>query len=133
MKKSYKYIVLVIILLFIIYLGYSYLNISGSQIDGVEEISSTSSVTLTKRHFSDGKSTDYVLNNEQIEMLKDLIIETNFRKVLSSKVYSNDAEYYTIVVNDSEKGLIISFLGGEYISVAFQFNGKYLKIKNPEW
>lgn len=135
MKKMYKVFISVILLLFIGLLGYSYFNVSGGEIDGVNEIASTSLVTVTKRRMLGNELNEYVLNEEQMEKMKNLIIETNFRRVLSSQVFFNDSDCYEIIAKDSNQGLwlVINSLGGEYISVSHQFKGKHLKIKNINW
>ncbi len=134
MRKAYKFIIVIIILLTIGLLWYSYSNVYGSQIDGVVKISTSSTVTVTKRNIAGDISGEYVLNGQQIEKLKELIIKTNFRKAPSSVRYY-DKEHYEIVAKDSDQDLWLSMhsLGGEYISLANQFSGKHLKIKNPDW
>lgn len=133
MRKIYKILFGIIIFLIMGLIGYSYLNVFGIQIDGVNQITSKSLVTITKSTFPRDESEEYVLNSKQIERLKELITETKFTRVIGSSVYYYDNERYDIVVNNNNQSLSFTSLGGEYISVFYQFKGKYLKIKNPEW
>jgi len=114
---------------------YLNLNVSGSDIDGVNEITSNSLVILTKWNYANNEKVEYVLNKKQTEKLKNLIAGSNYRKVLFSSVHSYESEKYEIVARNSneEVWLIINSLGGEYISIPHQFNNKHLKIKNPNW
>ncbi len=68
-------------------------------------------------------------------MLKTLILQTDFTRNLSTTVRFNDKDMYSIVINDNDAGiwLNIDCIGNEWISIANQFNGKHLKINNPEW
>ena len=135
MKKNYKKIIGIIIILIIIYFGYTYFNISGSQIEGANQISSNSSASIRKLEWPGGQSQEYELNKGQIEKLKKLIMETDFIRVLDGQVFFDASVHYYISINNKDKkpGVIINSLGGEYISVFDQFNGKYLKIKNQDW
>ncbi|HZK33373.1 MAG TPA: hypothetical protein VFC60_02630 [Tissierellaceae bacterium] len=135
MKKYYKYIIAVIILLIALLLVNSHLDVSGGEIEGVKEITSKSTATVEKRDLSRGSSLEYELNEEQIERLKGLILETDFRIDLSNKVFFDDNDHYWISINSNNQKswLGIRSLGGEYISVFNQFNDKHLKIKNPNW
>lgn len=135
MKKAYKILIGIIILLIISLMGYSYFSVSGAEIDGVNNITSKSSVTITKSVFPRDASEEHILDNKQIEILKELIVETKFIKVISPSVYYYDNESYDIAIKNSgeEQWRIIRSLGDEYISVSHQFKGKYLKIRNPEW
>lgn len=67
MRKIYIMLIGSIILLTIGLIEYSYFNVSGAEIEGVDEITSTSLVTVTKRSISGNKLNEYVLNEEQIE------------------------------------------------------------------
>ncbi len=90
---------------------------------------------LTRWNFQNDERVEYVLNKDQIEKLENLIVESDYRKILSSKVSSSDGVRYEIMVKKSEKEvyLIIHTMGGDYITVPHQFDGKFLKIKNPDW
>lgn len=135
MKKYYKYIIGAIILLLAMTLINAHLNVSGSEIHGVEEIGSKSTATIEKRHLLWGNTVEYELNEEQIEKLKELILETEFRINLSNKIFFDDNDHYWISINkDGQRSwLQMRSLGGEYISIFNQFNDKHLKIKNPNW
>lgn len=140
MKRSYK-IITAIVLVILIFLVCPYLHVRGSDINGVENISETSSVTITKwtmfpekGPMSEGKQ-KYYLDANQIEMLKSLISESNFRRKLPSWISNHDPDMYIIKVDfdNIDESLFMQSIGGDYIQVAGQFNYKFLKIKNPNW
>lgn len=61
---------------------------------------------------------------------------SSFTKNLSTVVtYPTGTEHYTIFIdwNNQKDFLTINSIGNEYISIANQFDGKHLKINNPEW
>ncbi len=125
----------VILMLILISVAYNYFNVEGNEIKGASEISPECSVSVTKSyHLIEGEQ-NYILDSEQIDMLKSLILNSNFTRELSSIVQFYDKDIYTIKIdfNNSQDFLTIHCIGNEFISIADQFNGKYLKIKNPEW
>lgn len=133
--KTYKFIAIIIILLSIGLATYSYLNITGSDIEGVSEITKSNSVIIGKRSIPTNKLKEYVLGEKQIEELKKLVESTKFTKKLFSSAVTYDGDHYEITASYDEPGLFlrINSLGNDYISVAHQFRGKHLKIRNPEW
>lgn len=68
-------------------------------------------------------------------MLKTLILESDFTRKLATMVRFEDKDMYTIIINDNKAGvwLNIHCIGNEWISIANQFNGKHLRINNPNW
>lgn len=64
MRKIYKMLIGSIILLIISLMGYSYFSVSGAEIDGVNDITSKSSVTITKSTFTRNESEEHVLNSK---------------------------------------------------------------------
>lgn len=135
MKKSYKIVIIIVFILLSIYFMYSYFNVKGNEIVGVSDISLTSSVIITKSYHLVQDEQRYVLNEKQIELLKSLILNSDFTRVLSSSVRFSDKDMYVVEVdfNNSQDFLNILCIGNEYISISHQFNGKHLKIKNPNW
>lgn len=137
MKRPYKMIiatVTVIVILSILF-TYSCFNVKGNEIYGVSNIVPTSSVTITKSyHLVEGEQ-NYVLDAKQIELLKSLIMESDFTRNLASSVRYYDKDMYVIKIdfNNSQDFLNIHSIGNEYISITNQFNGKHLKINNPNW
>jgi len=135
MKKSFKLTISILIAIIFCLIIYSYFNVSGDEIAGMSSITTSSNIVIQKGYNGDPNQQKYVLNANQIEMLKTLIMQSNFRRSLSSTVKFNDKDLYTIIINDNEAGvwLNIHCIGDEWISIADQFNGKHLKINNPNW
>lgn len=135
MKKPYKMIVTTVIVILSILFIYSYFNLEGNEIDGVSNIAPTSSVTITKSYNLVEGEQNYVLDAKQIELLKSLIMESDFTRNLASSVRYYDKDMYVIKIdfNNSQDFLNIYCIGNEYISITNQFNGKHLKINNPNW
>ncbi len=125
----------VILMLILISVAYNYFNVEGNEINGASEISPECSVSITKSYHLTEDEQNYILDSKQIDMLKSLILNSNFTRELSSIVQFYDKDIYTIKIdfNNSQDFLTIHCTGNEFISIADQFNGKYLKIKNPEW
>lgn len=135
MKKSLKLIIGTAIVIVFCLIIYSYFNVSGDKIAGVSNITTSSNIVIKKSYKGDAKEQEYILNANQIEILKTLILQTDFIKNLSTTVSFNDKDMYSIVINDNEAGvwLTIHCIGNEWISIANQFNGKHLKVNNPHW
>ncbi|GAA0725188.1 hypothetical protein GCM10008905_20100 [Clostridium malenominatum] len=135
MKKLFKLIVGTIIVILFCLIIHSYFNVSGDEITGVSNITTSSNVVIRKSYQGDTKEQEYVLNANQIEMLKTLIIQSDFTRNLSTMVRFNDKDRYIIIINDNDAGvwLNIHCIGNKWISIANQFNGKHLKINNPNW
>ena len=135
MKKLFKLIVGIVIVLLFCIIIYSYFNVSGDEITGVPNITTSSNVVIKKSYQDDTKEQEYVLDANQIEMLKTLILKSDFTRNLSTVVRFNDKDRYIIIINDNEADvwLNIDCIGNEWISIANQFNGKHLKINNPNW
>ncbi len=135
MNKGYKIIISMVAIFLIVSCIYSYFHVTGSEIDGVSDISSICSVTITKRYHLDEDKQEYILNAEQIEMLKTLLLNSSFTRDLSSVVHFDDKDMYIIQIdyNNQQDFLTIDCIGNEYISVTNQFSGKHLKINNSDW
>ncbi len=135
MKKLFKLITGAVIVIVLCLIIYSYFNVSGDEITDVSNITTSSNIVIKKSYQGGTKDQEYVLNANQIEMLKTLILQTDFTINLSTTVRFNDKDMYSIVINDNEAGvwLTIHCVGNEWISIANQFNGKHLKINNPHW
>lgn len=128
-KKLIKLSVYIIIGLII----YSWINVRGSEIKGVKEITPECTV---KVRVGREQQKEYVLNGEQIIMLKNLILKSSFRRVFSSLIYyPAGTEKYVIMIdwNNQQDFINIHCTGNEYISIPDQFDGSSLKIKNKQW
>lgn len=135
MKKSLKLIIGIVMAVSFCLIIYSYFNVSGDEITGVSNIATSSNVVIRKSYQGVADEQEYVLNANQVEMLKILILQSDFTRNLSTMVRFNDKDMYEIIINDNESGvwLNIDCIGNEWISIADQFNGKHLKINNPNW
>ncbi|WP_048601012.1 hypothetical protein [Rubeoparvulum massiliense] len=135
MKKSFKLIVGIATVILFCLMIYSYFIVSGDEIIGVSNITTTSNVVIRKSYLGVTNEQEYLLNANQIEMLKTLILQSDFTRNLSTAVRFNDKDMYTIIIKDSEANvwLNIDCIGNEWISIANQFNGKHLRINNPNW
>ncbi|WP_313758387.1 hypothetical protein [Tissierella sp.] len=135
MKKSYRLIVGTVMVILFCLIIYSYFNVSGKEIIGVLNIKTSSNVVIRKSYQDGTNKQEYVLNANQIEMLKTLVLQSNFIRSLSTTVKFNDKDMHEIIINDNEADvwLIIHCIGNEWISIANQFNGRHLKINNPNW
>lgn len=101
----------------------------------MSNITTSSNVVIRKSYQGVTNEQEYVLNANQIEMLKTLILQSDFTRNLSTMVRFNDKDMYAIIINGNETGvwLNIDCIGNEWISIANQLNGKHLKINNPNW
>jgi len=135
MKKSFKLIVGIVIVISLASIIYSYFNVTGDEIAGISDITVSSNIIIRKSYVGSTTNEEYVLNADQIKMLKTLILESNFTRNLSNKVRFYDKDMYTIVINykNSSVGFNIHCTGNEWISIASQFNGKHLKVNNLNW
>lgn len=135
MKKLNKRVIGIAVIFIIILFMYSYFNVKGKDIEGVSKISSDCSVSIVKSYHLDNNQKEYILNAQQIDMLKNLILVSDFTRKLSSTVQFNDKDRYEIKIdfNNAQDFLMIDCIGNEYISVTNQFNGKHLKINNSDW
>jgi len=115
---------------------YSLFHVSGNEIVHVSDISDSCTVTVEKYyHLEHINREEYTLNAEQIHQIKDLILSSDFTRVLASWVQFDDKDMYDIFINfhDGQRYISIHCIGNEYISISDQFGGKHLKIRNPNW
>lgn len=94
MIKAAIYIVIGII-------TYSWFNVGGTEIKEALEIWPDCSVTIKAGHEN---QKEYELNEEQIIMLKNLILKSSFRRVFSKMVfYPSGTEQYDILIDWNNK------------------------------
>lgn len=135
MKRVKKIIVWAVLLLSGVSI-FAFFHVSGGQIKGIKQISDRCQVTVVKYQLLEwNQREEYVLDGQQIEQLKQLILGSSFTRVLSDSVRFSDRTAYDITVDfqDGQHFLSIHCLGGEYLSVTDQFGGKHLKNNNREW
>lgn len=126
-------VILITVLITLGLLIYSWFHVAGKEIDGVLEISPECSVII---RVGLENQQEYTLDAERIYMLQNLILTSSFRKAFANSItYPTGTEHYNILVdwNNQQDFLTIHSSGNEYISIPDQFNGKLLKVKNPEW
>ena len=132
MRKYWGFLIVAVLGLML----YSYFHVSGKEIDHITDISDSCTLTVEKYyHLEHINRTEYTLNAEQINQMKDLILNSDFTRVLASWVQFQDKDMYDIFINfhDGQRYISIHCIGNEYISITDQFGGKHLKIKNPHW
>ena len=136
--KKFKYLILLLILIICIISIYSFFNVSGSEIKNVKKLSEKCVVTVIVSNDNIDKKQEYVLNVEQKEELKQLLLDTNYtRRMYNTIIGVLPDNTYTILAdwNDNEKtNLYAKILGGEYI----QFSKKtgisnFMKINGNEF
>lgn len=135
MKKTSKVAIFIAVILIFIFFTYSYFNVKGSEIKDVSNISEAKSVSIIKNYSTTPEITEeFILDSEQMEQLKELILNSNFTKLLLSSVSYHDTDEYFIIIRFDDYGndIRIDCIGNEYISVLNQFNG-WLRINNPDW
>jgi len=134
-QTIFRYIPLVAIAL-CLWLLWSFFHVRGSEIDLASDISDSCTVTVSAYELLDWENrTECVLNTEQTQDLKELILSSSFTRQLKSVVYNFDPNLYDIQIdfNNGQDFLSIHCLGNDYISVTNQFGGKHLKINNEAW
>lgn len=139
MKKSTKIILTILVIAIVGFIAYSYFYVDGTELKEVSRISHTTKVVIKRSTLRENEEElEVVLNSNQKEMLKSLLKESRFRRMISSGVIYDSEEnwkYYNIIINDHEQGVYLSIhsTDGAYISIPDKFNGKHLKILNPQW
>lgn len=136
MKISYKKVIAVIVLIIMGIILYSWFHVSGKEIKGVYEISEDCTVLIKVMDSTIRGDVQYNLNAIQIEMLKTLILNSSFTQRLSSRIdYPSKTQRYLITIdwNNGNDFLSIYSMGNKYITLIEQFNGRFLKINNPDW
>lgn len=78
---------------------------------------------------------EHVLDAAGNDALQRLFLDSSFTRVLSSGITFEDLDQFDIFVdfNDRYTHLSIHVIGNEYISVTNQFDGKHLRINNPNF
>ena len=115
---------------------YSYFHVSGAEIDGVADIGPDCTVTAEQSLAVWGTILgQYTLTPEGADALRELLLNSSFTRVLSNMITFQDHRQYELRVSfpDGRDPLIICVLGGEFLSVVNQFDGKHLKINDPDF
>lgn len=115
---------------------YAFFHVSGGEIQGAKEISSDCKVTIEAFPFlKEEEKTTIVLNSDNIQKLKTLILESHFQRRLQHMVRVNDRDCFRIRVDypDEREPLKMDCIGNEYVLITKQFGGHHLKVKNSRW
>ena len=135
--KISKILLPIIIILVIVLFSYSFFHNGGDKIKFTDKLSEAKTVTVMVVNEENSEQVQYVLNREQIELLKKLIEENSYIRRMSSTIVGElPKKRYTIFASwddDSQKHLQISLLGGEYIQILGEYESCYHKIKNPDF
>lgn len=119
--------------------AYAYFKVDGKEIAGVTEISDSCTVTLiTYQHMEYENRKEYVLNSQEIHILKNLLLNSTFTLSLEKARYPKDSDRYDLRIdfNDGQNYIVIHATGNEHITVIDtidQFNGNFLLVNNPQW
>ncbi len=141
MRKLKKVLPFLIIVL-MVGLVYSFFNIDGREIKNIKKLSSDCRVSvIVNDTYGHDNSQEYELDAEQIEKLKNLLMNNSYKRRLSSTIIGQLPEKdYQILADWDKDGmpqmlLYIKIKGNEYINFSEQFNffkyNIYHKIKNP--
>ena len=127
-------------LFLVVLLGlYSYFHVSGSEIQGVRDITEGCTVSVAHCPWMEwDNGTEYVLDGSQIQGLRELLMDSSFTRNPAAFVTGQFSEEYRIMVefDDSRHPLIIYCIDDKYVTVlndSDQFGGKHLNINNPNW
>ena len=143
MKKNKNVIIIIAVLLIIVIVVFFCFYVGGRTVVNLFSEYENYEVTLVKSSSVDTVLGEMVLTSQQKEMLKDLLRETAFSRVLSSVVYSTDSTRFEIRVNGTHQiknGDVITgqiftaeSMGGKYFQIHNAFNGRHLRIHNNDW
>lgn len=142
--KIFKKILPIVIIVVVAYLIYSFYHIDGREIKNINNLSSDCRVSVVvEKTYGDDNRQEYELNPEQIESLKNLLMNNSYKRRLFSTIIGQLPEKdYTILADWDKDGtpqvlLYIRIIGNEYINFSRQFNffnhNIYHKIKNPDF
>ncbi len=116
--------------------AYAYFRVDGKEIAGVTEISDTCTVTLiTYQHMEYEDRKEYILNSQEIQILKYSFLNSTFTRSLEKVRYPKDSDRYEIRIdfNDGQNFLSVYGIGNESITVTNQFDGNFLLVNTPQW
>ncbi len=136
--KKIKPLTLPLITIICIISIYSFFNVSGSEIKNVKKLSEKCVVTIIVSNDNADKEHEYILNVEQKEKLKQLLLNAKYTRRMSNTIIGVLPENsYTVLADWNDNGktnLYAKILGGEYI----QFSKKsgvsnFMKINENEF
>lgn len=144
MMKIFKRILPIVIIVVVVGLVYSFFHIDGREIKNIKKLSSDCRVSVVVSDtYGNENRQEYELNANQIEGLKNLLMNNSYKRRLSSTIIGQLPEKdYSILADWDDDGtpqvlLYIKVIGNEYINFSQQFNifkhNIYHEIKNPDF
>ena len=142
--KIFKKILPIVIIIVVVGLIYSFFHIDGREIKNIKNLSADCRVSVVVGETGGNNNRqEYELNAEQIEGLKNLLMNNSYKRRISSTITAQLPEKeYSILVDWDKDGrpqvlLYIKIIGNEYINFNEQYNffrsKIYHKIKNSEF
>lgn len=142
--KIFKKILPIVIIVVVAGLIYSFFHIDGREIKNIKKLSPDCRVSvIVNDTYGHENRQEYALNAEQIEDLKNLLMNNSYKRRLSSTIIGQLPEKdYSILADWDNDGtphvlLYIKIIGNEYINFSQQFNffkhNIYHKIKNLDF
>ena len=142
--KIFKKILPIVIIVVVAGLIYSFFHIDGREIKNIKKLSPDCRVSvIVNDTYGHENRQEYALNAEQIEDLKNLLMNNSYKRRLSSTIIGQLPEKdYSILADWDNDGtpqvlLYIKIIGNEYITFSQQFNffkhNIYHKIKNLDF
>ncbi len=139
--KIFKKILPFLIIILIIGLVYSFFHIDGREIKNIKKLSSDCRVSVRVNDtYGHDNLQEYELNANQIDDLKNLLMNNSYKRRVSSTIIGQLPEKeYSILADWDKDGtpqvlLYIKIIGNEYINFNDQYNffrsKIYHKIKN---
>ena len=134
-KDALKRVLPTLVVAIVALVAVSLFRVGGGQIEGVADMNDTCIVTVEKYenlHYEDRVT--YTLTGDQIYQLRAMILQSAFSKAGGTVTFEDQDMYdIQVVFPETQQVLQIHCIGNEYISVTDQFDGKHLKIDNPDW
>lgn len=142
--KMLKKLLPIVIIVVIVVLIYSFFLIDGREIKNIKKLSSDCRVSvMVNDTYGHDNRQEYELNANQIEDLKNLLMNNSYKRRLSSTIIGQLPEKeYSILADWDKDGtpqvlLYIKIIGNEYINFNDQYNffrsKIYHKIKNSDF
>lgn len=136
MKNPLKRLIALAFVVIIALTSWSIFHVSGNEIAHIAEIDGDCTITVNSYQHMDWENrAEQVLNAAGNDALRQLFLDSDFTRVLSSSVTFDDLDQFDIFVdfNDRQNYLSVHVIGNEYILVTDQFGGRHLKIGNPDF
>lgn len=132
MKEMKKKLILRVIFFAIGITFFSWYQVKGKEFDKVFEISPDCQVTVTVGELFEPQ-TEYVLDAEQIDMLRTLILKSTFTRTTPGVEYypMGTLNYDIVILWNDGNGYLNFGTTGNYWIVTKQFDR--LKIRNPQF